>query len=209
MTKKILRLASLFATAAAFVLGAMSAHANTLTFQGVTFTTTAVDADTFTLRIQNAVSGGTGDWANIQWLWLLGVKDVGTPSGGSIDGQTVTWSNLELDGNGGCGPGSPPAASCFTWATPLTLTDDFTLTINFTGGPFDFSAPHIKVGFLCSLANTSGTYDVCGNLLSQTIPADSDSDTDTDTDTDVPEPGTLALLGLGLLGIGAARRRRA
>ena len=207
MMKKILRRAGLVATAAALSLGAMAAHAGTLTFQGVTFTATTVDSDTFSLRIQNALSGGTGDWANIQWLWLLGIKDVGTASGGSITGETVTWTNEELDGSGGCGPGTPPGATCFTWATPKTLSDDFTLTINLTGGPFDFTSPHIKVAFLCTLtlSQVTGTYDPCGSLMSMNIPADSDSD----TDTDVPEPGTLALLGLGLIGLGVVRRRKA
>jgi len=206
-----LRRAGLIAASVAITFGAMSASANTITSEGVTFTTTAQDADSMSVRIQNALTGGTGSWLNITYLWLLGVKDIGTPTGGSVsEDATVSWSNLELDGNGACGPGAPPAANCFTWATPFQLTDDFTFTLNFVGGPFNFTdgtnpaapGPHIKVGFLCNLTLVRGTYNVCGNLLSQNIP------TDSDTDTDVPEPGSLALLGLGLLALGFRRRRR-
>jgi hypothetical protein len=207
------RRAGLVAAAAAITFGALSASANTITSQGVTFTTTAIDADSMSIRIQDALTGGTGNWLNITHLWLLGIKDIGTPTGGSVsEDATVAWSNLELDGNGACGPGSPPAANCFTWATPAQLTDDFTFTLNFVGGPFNFTdgtnpispGPHIKVGFLCGLTLVRGTYNVCGSILSQNIP----TDTDTDTDTDVSEPGSLALLGLGLLAMGFRRRRR-
>lgn len=216
MRKMNLRRAGLCTIAAALALGSVTANAGTLTFQGVTFTTTTVDSNTFTLQIQGALDA-TGDWANITHLWLLGIKNVGSVSltGGDIEGTAAdTWTNEELNASGNdCGPGSPPAASCFAFNPVFALTNDFTLTISLTGtGTFDFSAVHVKVAFLCG-ANTVG--DPCGNLLSQDITSSSSSgsgsgETSSSSSGAVPEPAssTLVGLGLGLLGFGFMRRRK-
>jgi len=55
------------AAIAAAAFAASPAGANTLTFQGVTFETMSLDADTFQLSILNA-SNATGDWTGINYL---------------------------------------------------------------------------------------------------------------------------------------------
>ena len=57
----------LAAAIAASVVAAVPASANTLTYQGVTFETLALDADTLKLTISNATNA-TGDWTGINYL---------------------------------------------------------------------------------------------------------------------------------------------
>ena len=192
---KLRKLVLLPAAAAAMAFGT-PAIANSLTFQGVTFDTQALDSDTLQLSILNATSA-TGDWTGINFLKAFEIKDIGTVSGATVvTDPGGTWTpNIEngLAANTlGCGTGGTGGA-CFSTTPPFALTDSMIWTIDFQGTNLDFSAPHLKVQFLTGVNDTQKT----GNLLSQTIPA-------------IPEPETYAMMlaGLGLLGFVARRRRQ-
>ena len=182
--------------AAALAFGALPAQAS-LIFQGVTFETIAVDADTLTLHITNAVSGGTGNWTSITYLNAFEIKDIGNITGATLVGWTTDVSN-GLSANLGCTTGGTTGA-CFTHTPPFLLTDNFSFTIDFVGTSIDLTSPHVKVQFLCSLTDKNA----CGNLLSQNVP----SHPPVRPDSPIPEPATLVLIGLGLLGLGVVRKR--
>ena len=190
-------------SALALVLGTMAATsafaANSLTFQGVTFNTWAVDSDTLGLSILNADSA-TGNWTGIQFLKAFEIKNIVT--GGEIASATISGPGAFTASvtNGlaafGCTTGGT-AGACFTSSPALALSNSMTWTMDFTataGGTLNFAAPHLKVEFLTQATDRNAT----GNLLSQTIPA-------------VPEPETYAMLlaGLGLMGAIARRRNKA
>lgn len=169
------------------------AASNSLTFQGVTFNTDAVDADTLKLEIVNATSA-TGNWAGVNWLRAFEIKDIGNVTAASIvsgPGSFAADVAHGLSANVGCQTGGTNGA-CFT-GSPIALTNSMTWVIDFTGTGLTFAAPHLKVQFLQDASQTQAT----GNLLSQTIPP-------------VPEPETYAMMlaGMGLVGV-IARRRRA
>jgi len=184
--------ASIFPVAVAVAaFAAVPAMANTLTFQGVTFNTTAVDSDTLELGILNATSA-TGNWTGINYLKAFEVKDIGTVTAASITSGPgfSNGVNNELNANAGCQGGG--GGFCFT-GSAILLTSSMTWKIDYTGTGLDFSAPSLKVQFLTNLTDTKAT----GDLLSQTLP--------------VPEPETYAMLaaGLGLMGfIGNRRKQR-
>ena len=188
-TKVKLRKLALAPVAAAVIAFGTPAIANTLTFQGVTFETTAVDADTMTFSILNATSA-TGDWAGVDTLGAFAFKEIGNVTGATITPNQFTFSSLELNANG-CGGGDSGGA-CFL-ATPsfVALTDNMSWTIDFTGTGLTFAAPHLKVLFAGGDVGNGH-----GSLLSQTVP--------------IPEPETYAMMlaGLGLLGFVARRRRQ-
>ena len=179
------------AAIAAAAFAAFPAGANTLTFQGVTFETMALDADTLQLSVLNATSA-TGDWTGINYLKAFELKEIGNVTGATLAGWSVSVDNgLAAFG---CTTGGTNGA-CFTSAPAASLTNSMVYTIDFTGTNLDFSAPHLKVEFLTGLNDVQKT----GDLLSQTIP------------TAVPEPETYALMmaGLGAMGFVARRRKQA
>jgi len=181
------------AAAALFVAGAANATDNTsLTFQGVTFETQALDSDTLQLTISNALNA-TGDWTGINYLKAFELKDIGNVTGATLAG----WSTSVDNGLAafGCTTGGTTGA-CFTSSPPATLTNNLVYTIDFTGTNLDFSAPHLKVMFLTGINDSQKT----GDLLSQTIPM-----------APIPEPETYALMmaGLGAMGFVTRRRKQA
>lgn len=169
------------------------AASNSLTFQGVTFNTDALDADTLKLEILNATSA-TGNWAGVNWLKAFEIKDIGNVTAASIvsgPGSFAADVAHGLSADVGCKTGGTNGA-CFTGAA-IALTPAMTWVIDFTGTGLTFAAPHLKVQFLTDATQGKAT----GDLLSRTIPP-------------VPEPETYAMMlaGMGLVGV-VARRRRA
>lgn len=175
--------------ALALAAGAAGAQANTLTYQGVTFTTSMLDANTLQLEIDAA--GRTGDWANAVSLGAISLKDVGSFTTAGLTGPAGSWgfSSGELNANG-CSGGSSTGNACFTHG-PVALGDDMVFTFSFAGGVQSFADPHLKVWFLDAHGRKQGS------LLSMDIPA-------------VPEPESYAMLlaGLGVVGFLARRRPR-
>jgi PEP-CTERM motif len=171
---------------------AASASAGTLTFQGVTFTSSWT-GNVLTLEIDAAHP--TGDWASATTIGALQLKDIGSFDSVSLTaapGSAINWtlSSNELSANGCTGGAHLGTGACYSGAH-VALADDMTFQFTFTGGSPDFTSPHLKVNFF----NEDGAQKV-GSLLSMNIPA-----------APVPEPQTYAML-LGGLAAGALARRR-
>lgn len=190
---KSLKKLALAPIAAALIASAAPASANMLTFQGVRFDTIA-SGNMLTLVITNALSGGTGNWTNINWLSAFEIKNIGNITGVTLgSGFDSSWNYTTADGvssSSGCTAGSTPGA-CFFSVPAEALSDSMSFTMTFSGSNIDFSAPSLKVRFL------KGLYDAHaqGDLLSATLP--------------VPEPEIYALMaiGLGVLGWRVSRKK--
>lgn len=183
----ILRRFALAAITAAVMAFVAPANANTLTFQGVTFQTLA-SGNTLQLTITNALSGGTGNWTDINYLKAFEIKGIGDVTGAALTGWTSNVDN-GLASASGCTTGGTPGA-CFSSATAVALTDLMSFSITFLGTNLNFDAPHLKVQFLSGQNDSRAT----GDLLSQTIP--------------IPEPEIYAMMAMGLGVMGWAVRRR-
>lgn len=202
--------------AATLLLAAGAAHATSVvSSQGVTFSYDALDADSFTLRIQNAPAA-TGNWGPATHLGFLALKDLGsfaTLSSVQVSlntGASTAWSFTtgELTGQG-CGRSKANGAAGFCIDAPqdLPLSNDMLLTVNLQGTGIQLSSdgtPHLKVGFtaLSANGNRPASYALVGDLLSQPMATSG-------VVSSVPEPSSVAMLCLGLAVLGAASRRRA
>lgn len=183
--------------------------------QGVDFTFHTVDADSFTLRIENA-DNATGNWSTANYLSFLGFDGlVGT--GGRITGAHVSvtpagtpvsqWSftAAQLTGQG-CGNGGNSGAICLDANPNIRLSSDLLFSIDLIGAGINLNgniAPHLKVGFTTATGNRP-----IGSLLSATMtPETTPNIRPNDGPLPLPEPASLALAALALAGAAAARRQ--
>lgn len=172
---------------------ATSASAGTLTYQGVTFTS-SWSGNVLSLEIDAA--NPTGDWLTATTLGALQIKDIGTFDSVSLTsapGDAINWtlSSNELTANG-CDGGAHVGQSLCYSGMHVALTDNMMFQFTFTGTNTNFTSPHLKV----EMFNGAGG-DKVGSLLSQNIPA-----------APVPEPDTYAMMFGGLAALAALARRR-
>jgi PEP-CTERM motif len=191
---KGLTMKKMLLAALAIIFASSGAWANSLTYQGVTFTTTS-SGNTLTLTITNGLNADpTSNWAGIKYLESFAIGNVGSFTGASVSGFTYDPGGLS---NGSSSPdgcnGSGSGWACFyAGSTPLALSNSMTFNIAFTGSP-NFSLPSLKIDFWADPSQTKST----GDLLSQSIPVSA-----------TPLPGALGLMGLGLAGFAAMLRKR-
>jgi hypothetical protein len=192
---------------------AFMGYTNTLTFQGVTFNMGAVDAHTLQFQILGALSGPdlvptNNNWLDITQLIAFEIKgittgadEITTASASILGGGTIGSANVAKGLNGsalGCAANGGTNGACFDFASsPLNLTDNLELVLNFTGpGAIDFTSPELKVQFGPNLKKPAQPQ---GDLLSMTIPVPV---------TAVPEPEIYAMMGVGLGLLGWIGRRK-
>jgi hypothetical protein len=183
-------------------------------FQGLTFTVTTVDANTFTFRIQGNPSP---DWEDANFLDAFSFKDLGldfTTTTATANGPGATnlaGVNFELNNSGGTADcsnnGGGKGSICFDFMpdTPLITSPDnvdMTYTIDFSN-PFSIAAggPHLKIAF----TEVEDGKKV-GSFFSDELPLTT-GETPGETPGKVPEPAGLILLGTGLLAIAGAAKK--
>jgi hypothetical protein len=171
---------------------AAPSQAGSLTYQGVTFTS-SWSGKLLTLEIDAA--NRSGDWLDATSIGALQLKDLGTFSDVTLvsaPGSATDWtlSSNELNANGCNGGGHAGRSLCLS-GDRVALSDNMVFQFSFSGGAPSLDAPHLKVNFF-----GDGERKV-GSLLSQAI-------------APVPEPQTYAMLlgGLGLVGFMARRKRK-
>jgi hypothetical protein len=177
-----------------------AANAGVLTFQGVTFTSTA-SGNTLTLEIDAAHP--TGDWATATTIGALELKNVGDFTSVqllSAPGAAINWkySSNELTAKGCAGGSQDGSFACF-WGRHVALTDDMVFRFEFAGTAFDLDEPTLKVNFFAGNSARK-----VGSLLSQTIPAGEV----TPPPTELPEPASAAMFLGGLALMRLAQRRK-
>lgn len=171
-----------------------SAHAGTVEFQGVDFTSTW-SGNVLTLEIDAA--NPTGSWASATSLGALQLKDLGSFDSVSLTaapGGAANWtlSSNELNANGCTGGSHAGKSLCYSGAH-VALADDMVFQFTFSGGKTDPFSPQLKV----NMFGADGDKKV-GSLMGEHLVVSA-----------VPEPQTYAMMlgGLGLLGFMARRKR--
>src|SRR5688572_23888729 len=150
--------------------------AASITYQGVTFSTATVDANTFSLSM-TGVQGATGNWAGIDSITAFALKDIGKYSDTTLTlaNWTVTNSELSTSTASGCGgSGGGPHAYCFNYTTgtlPFSGQNTLNLFIDYTGTAPNLNSPHLKVLFAgADVPNGHGDL-LSKNLTSVPVPS--------------------------------------
>jgi hypothetical protein len=182
--------------ALAIAFSSSGAWANSLTFQGVTFSTTALGGGELQLTITNALNA-SGNWSGIKYLESFAVGNVGSFTGASLTGFTYDPGGLSNGSANGCNGNGASFACFYATPSPLALSNNMVFDIFFTGGPTSFSLPSLKVDFWTNSSQTKST----GDLLSQSIGPSVSA-------TPLPAALPLYATGLAALGLLGWRRKR-